>query len=372
MKRRTTVSLFAGVGGFDYAMDKAGCEVVAQVEKEPFCLAVLETHWPKVPKFTDVKEFGASQLGFPARTFPSPESGQDSQENALDSFTSLRASCESFDPLGLSLKMYPDFSVQTTDETLRKCSAFSWSNAGMGFRGVCSTASISESPNVAVECLLSDVLESHVPPRFFLSARAAAGILRRAAKRGRTLPSRLQQALEALATATGKDGTRITLPEHLPIAEFPADTDTTRTEKSTSSPRCATWVEVAQMTTRRKADTSSSKTCATEQGTEQIQGRESESVKVAQATRSEAQNSTPLHSQSRLTIDNSLAEKNSQTIGQQADRPVVESGTKETQPSPYLNETNQSQQMSVRRLTPTECEILQGFPKGWTVPDTAL
>ena len=164
MKRRATVSLFAGVGGFDYAMDKAGCEVVAQVEKEPFCLAVLETHWPKVPKFTDVKEFGASRLEFPVRTFLSPESAPDSQENALDSFTSLRACCASFDPLGLSSRMYPDFSVQTTEETLRKSSAFSWSNAGMGFRGACSTASISESPNVAVACSLSDILETLTPP----------------------------------------------------------------------------------------------------------------------------------------------------------------------------------------------------------------
>ena len=28
--------------------------------------------------------------------------------------------------------------------------------------------------------------------------------------------------------------------------------------------------------------------------------------------------------------------------------------------------------MSVRRLTPTECETLQGFPSGWTVPDIEL
>lgn len=27
--------------------------------------------------------------------------------------------------------------------------------------------------------------------------------------------------------------------------------------------------------------------------------------------------------------------------------------------------------MSVRRLTPTECETLQGFPKDWTLPATA-
>src|SRR5204863_119653 len=66
------------------------------------------------------------------------------------------------------------------------------------------------SPNVAVGCSLSDVLENHVPPRFFLSPRAAQGILRRAEKRGRMLPSRLQAALESLAQMQGGDAKTIT------------------------------------------------------------------------------------------------------------------------------------------------------------------
>jgi hypothetical protein len=47
---------------------------------------------------------------------------------------------------------------------------------------------------------LSDVLEtSAVPPRFYLSAKACAGILRRAERRGKDLPPALQSALEAVA-----------------------------------------------------------------------------------------------------------------------------------------------------------------------------
>jgi hypothetical protein len=46
--------------------------------------------------------------------------------------------------------------------------------------------------------LLSHVLEtSDVPQRFFLSPKACAGILRRAAKRGKTLPAMLATALQA-------------------------------------------------------------------------------------------------------------------------------------------------------------------------------
>src|SRR5262249_43365536 len=154
-----------------------------------------------------------------------------SLESVQDSFTSLRESLKSFDPLGSCSRMFPDFSVSTQDETLRKSSGFSWSSAGMGFRGACLTRGFSESPNAAAVCSLSEVLEDRVPPRFFLSPRAAKGILRRAAKRGRTLPSRLQQALEALATGTGTDGTRTTSPTRLPpstVAATPEDSGLSR------------------------------------------------------------------------------------------------------------------------------------------------
>ena len=67
------------------------------------------------------------------------------------------------------------------------------------------TLDTSESHNDAVECSLSDILEAHgnVPQRYFLSAKACRGILKRAEKRGRTLPPLLQTALEqALAQTT--------------------------------------------------------------------------------------------------------------------------------------------------------------------------
>jgi hypothetical protein len=59
------------------------------------------------------------------------------------------------------------------------------------------TLSTSEWPNAAAVCSLSDTLETgNVPQRYFLSATACAGILRRAEKRGKVLPQQLKQALE--------------------------------------------------------------------------------------------------------------------------------------------------------------------------------
>jgi hypothetical protein len=59
------------------------------------------------------------------------------------------------------------------------------------------TLSTLEWPSAAVVCSLSQTLETgDVPQRFFLSATACQGILRRAERRGKALPSGLREALE--------------------------------------------------------------------------------------------------------------------------------------------------------------------------------
>ncbi|HUU42125.1 MAG TPA: DNA cytosine methyltransferase [Planctomycetota bacterium] len=125
-----------------------------------------------------------------------------------------------------------------------------------------------------------------VPEKYSLSARAARGILRRAQRRGRTLPVHLAEALEAVATST-------------------TSTDQERHD-------------------------------AGEDGT----GR-----------------GTPLVTRAYSVVPEG---------GQGADLRASE-----VQVSPGLAKTESERgvhvvQQGVRRLTPTECERLQGFPDGWT------
>lgn len=64
------VSLFAGVGGFDLGLERAGHECIAQVEIDKHCRSVLDKHWPDVPKHDDVRtaiEF-ANTIGLVGRT----------------------------------------------------------------------------------------------------------------------------------------------------------------------------------------------------------------------------------------------------------------------------------------------------------------
>jgi len=63
-KSRPTVgSLFAGIGGFDLGLERAGMEIKWQVEIDPFCRAVLAKHWPDVRRYEDVRTVGA-ELGY--------------------------------------------------------------------------------------------------------------------------------------------------------------------------------------------------------------------------------------------------------------------------------------------------------------------
>ena len=70
-------SLFAGIGGFDLGLERAGMECVWQCEKDPYALKVLEKHWPDVRRYDDITTLDAATLapvdlicgGFPCQPF---------------------------------------------------------------------------------------------------------------------------------------------------------------------------------------------------------------------------------------------------------------------------------------------------------------
>jgi DNA (cytosine-5)-methyltransferase 1 len=55
-------SLFAGIGGLDLGLERAGMSCAWQVEIDDYAQKVLAKHWPDVPRFRDVREVGAHNL----------------------------------------------------------------------------------------------------------------------------------------------------------------------------------------------------------------------------------------------------------------------------------------------------------------------
>jgi DNA (cytosine-5)-methyltransferase 1 len=55
-------SLFSGIGGFDLGFERAGLVCSWQVEIDDKCRDVLTRHWPNVPKYEDVRNVGIGNL----------------------------------------------------------------------------------------------------------------------------------------------------------------------------------------------------------------------------------------------------------------------------------------------------------------------
>jgi hypothetical protein len=118
---------------------------------------------------------------------------------------------ETLFPDGHYGKMFPVPSHLIKEPTSGRSST-KWQTSGHWLSsGIASMHSSSESPNDEGEysSSLASILvsPSEVDSKFYLSPKAAEGILRRADRRGKTLPEPLRIALQELADKMPKDGT---------------------------------------------------------------------------------------------------------------------------------------------------------------------
>lgn len=81
----------------------------------------------------------------------------------------------------------------------------SWETGG-ALLGEYTICSFGDAPSVVKESRLSQILEVNAPEKYFLSAKACQGILRRAARRGKALPETLKIVLEKQAVTPLKSG----------------------------------------------------------------------------------------------------------------------------------------------------------------------
>jgi hypothetical protein len=150
--------------------------------------------------------FNCSSAEPPASLSVSRGSARDWQTRVAtwpSSFFDLLTTCG---PAGWSGRTSPASCRLAEDGTLVPSSG-AWANSGTGSPTECWTLSTSEwnhtlapSHSDGGVCSLSDILETgDVPRRYYLSAKACAGILRRAERRGKSLPEPLRLALQRVA-----------------------------------------------------------------------------------------------------------------------------------------------------------------------------
>ena len=173
----------------------------------------------ETPGFQQTAMFG--QADFPVKTSALPESARDWLESGLDCTSSSIALLQAFTQDGWYSKTSPAFCPPLAGKTLlssleglpdsfltflMKAGEMQDSSGGQSIQSLTgfSMRSFSEWPNDAAVCSLLAILETDALPRYFLSAKACQGILRRAERRGRELPEALRMALSEAATDTAR------------------------------------------------------------------------------------------------------------------------------------------------------------------------
>lgn len=283
------------------------------------------------------------------------------QGEDLDLWTSEVSSClsssavlEKLSPAGSSGRTSPEFCHRTKGEPLAPSSG-SWKTAGMLSRGECWTLSSSEYPRGAAVCFLSDILCPDAPQEYFLSPTACEGIIRRAERRGRSLPPVLKTALqEAIRSSCA-------IPDRLAQGggSGPLIQDDLSATLATSQDQVLFQSNVLPIDTTQVTDPRN--------GSNPQWGDPCHTMS--------AQGHTPA-----VCIGFSAGQ--SATAGSVAAQDEVaptlraaESGTNQVPSVAYAISGNiigrsapivAANGYIVRRLMPVECERLQGFPDGWT------
>jgi hypothetical protein len=177
------------------------------VSERQQAVAIITTLEPAESAVAQISMFSSEE--HPASPSPSPDSARDWMTRVATSCSPLVPLLNATAPVGWYGRTSPE-SCHLTEDGILAPSSGCWQNSGMGSPTEFSTLSTSEwtatlvpSHSDGAVCSLSDILETGaVPQRFYLSAKACQGILRRAEKRGKQLPHSLRRALEAVATST--------------------------------------------------------------------------------------------------------------------------------------------------------------------------
>lgn len=183
----THLDLFSGIGGFALAAKRTFGESYVNVghsEIDKDACKIYHKHIEDSECLGDIQKISLSRLGSLAKMPAWQESVKDLPEHEQDYSTSWQELLMRLNQLGLSSKMFPDFSLSTKDK-IWHTSSKRFPASGIAWGGECLMLNTSEWHKDVNVCGLSEVLETSVPSKYYLSKKAVAGMIARSNKWGR-------------------------------------------------------------------------------------------------------------------------------------------------------------------------------------------
>lgn len=229
----TLGSLFDGIAGFSLAARRQGIKTVWVSEIEPDCIDIAKRHFPEALQLGDITQIDGAKIpvvdiisfGSPCQdlSVAGKQTGLDGSRSGLF-MEAVRITREMREKTN---GQYPKYIIwenvagafssnkgedfrrvleEITQSNISMPKSGKWATAGMVGNegpggtfsvphGDCSTLNFGECPNVENVSTLSMILEMDVPDKYFLSAKACWGIIRRAETRNKEIPIILKIAL---------------------------------------------------------------------------------------------------------------------------------------------------------------------------------
>lgn len=234
--------------------------------------------------------------------------------------------------------------------------------------GASSTRNTGACPNDGKESSLSQILQAHPPAKYYLTPRACRGILRRASERKKELPDMLKRALEVQAGLTPVEDEKM---RKIAVASFSAGAGksaggigysekVTPTLKGSAGGNCMPSV-----------------LCLNDQGggeTMPLPEPEPVFCIMGNAIGRQPQNGgNGMGYQKDLAYTLTATDRHTVCTSYQKTVGALCSGDEKGPGNQYVSQDKciVDRARLIRRLTPLECERLQGFPDGWTEIDGA-
>lgn len=184
-KEMTLGSLFDGIAGFPLAAAQNGIKTIWASEIVGDCIDIVKKHFPEIQHLGDITKINGGEIPpVDIISFGSPCQG-------LFRVIKGRISAEC-----LKKSQKPTFQCLIVEDGQQA----EWLEAPQEVQlGDSWTLNTGECPSVENVSTLYTILTENVPQKYYLSAKACLGILRRAEQRGRTLPEALETALKQQA-----------------------------------------------------------------------------------------------------------------------------------------------------------------------------